>query len=107
MIDNNQPISSVTVQSVLPGARLKSGGRLHSKSIDVRGRILHVRNGRHRPRRYSPIPFGGTNRRQQRRQRRATGVTDNSGDRVVTLLISAGSMFDTLIGKDVYLKIPS
>ncbi|MEA3333494.1 MAG: hypothetical protein U9Q58_07850 [Pseudomonadota bacterium] len=107
MIDNSQPISNVVVQSVSPGAKLKAGGLMHRKTIDVRGRILHVRNGRQHPRRYSPIPFAGTNRRQPRIQRRATAVTDNSGDRVVTLLVPAGSMFDQLIGKEVQLKILS
>ena len=107
MIDESQPITNVTIQSVLPGAKMNAGGRLPGKIIDVRGRILHVRNGRQRPRRYSPVPFGGTNRRQPRIQRRATGVTDNSGDRVVTLLVPAGSMFDKLIGREVQLKILS
>ena len=108
MIDNSQPIANVVVQSVLPGAKLNPGsGRFSSKTIDVRGRILHVRNGRQRPRRYSPVPFSGTNRRLPRLQRRAAAVTDNSGDRVVTLLVSAGTMFDKLIGKDVHLKVLS
>ena len=107
MIDNSQPITNVVVQAVLPGAKLNSEGRLSGKAIDARGRILHVRNGRRRPRRYSPIPFGGTNRRQPRIQRRAVGVTDNSGDRVVTLLVPAGELFDKLIGKDVQLKVLS
>ncbi len=107
MIDNSQPITNVVVQSVLPGAKLKSGGRSFNKAIDVRGRILHVRNGRRRPRRYSPIPFGGTNRRQPRIQRRAAGVTDNPGDRVVTLLVPAGEMFDKLIGREIHLKVTS
>ncbi len=107
MFDNDKPISNVVVQSVLPGAKLTTGGRLSSKTIDIRGRVLHVRNGRQRPRRYSPIPFSGTNRRGQRAQRRAVGVTDNSGDRVVTLLVPAGAMFDNLTGREVLLKVSS
>lgn len=105
MIDNNMPITNVAVQSVLHGAKLKSDGPLFSNTINVRGRILNVRNGRQRPRRYSPVPFGGTNRRQPRIQRRAAKITDNSGDRVITLLVPAGAMFDKLTGKEVHLKI--
>ncbi|MEA3347557.1 MAG: hypothetical protein U9Q39_00710 [Pseudomonadota bacterium] len=105
MFDNDKPISNVVVQSVLPGAKLTTGGSLSSKTIDIRGRILHVRNGRQRPRRYSPIPFSGTNRRQPRAQRRAVRVTDNSSDRVVTLLVPAGAMLDNLTGKEVFITI--
>ncbi len=107
MLDNNTPITNVVVQSVFPGSKLNTGGCLFNETIDVCGRILLVRNGRRRPRRYSPIPFGGTNRRQLRPQRRLSEVVDNSGDRVVTLLVPAGAMFDDLIGKDVQLKVSS
>ena len=104
MIDANKPIANIVVQPVLPGDKLRAGGQLPGKTIDVRGRILHVRNGRQRPRRYSPIPYSGTNRRQPRAQRRLARGTDNSGDRVVTLLVPAGAVLDNLIGREVFLK---
>ena len=107
MLENSQPITNAIVQSVAPGAKLKAGGLMPRKTIDTHGRILHVRSGRQHLRRYSPIPFGGTNRRQPRIQRRVAAATDSAGDRVVTLLVPAGAMFDKMIGKEVQLKILS
>ena len=102
---NKPPVVNAAVLPVSPANRVQSGSRSPGKSIDIRGRILHIRNGRQRPRRYSPIPFAGTNRRQPRVQRRSGRGTDNSGDRVVTLLVPAGVMLDDLTGKEVFLKI--
>ena len=102
---NKPPIVNDLVQPVLPTSKLQAGSRSPGKSIDIRGRIIHVRNGRQRSRRYSPIPFSGTNRRQPRVQRRASNVTDGSGDRVVTLLVPAGAMLDNMTGKDIFLTI--
>ncbi len=102
---NKPPIVNDVVLPVSPANKVQSGSRLPSTSIEIHGRILHVRNGRQRPRRYSPIPFGGTNRRQPRVQRRSARGSDNSGDRVVTLLVPAGVMLDDLTGKEVFLKI--
>jgi len=107
MLENSQPITNAVVQSVSPGAKLKAGGQVPRKTIDTHGRILNVRSGRKHPRRYSPMPFGGTNRRQPRIQRRATAVTDSAADRVVTLLVPAGAIFDQMVGKEVQLKILS
>lgn len=110
MFDPNRPISNnhagnITVQSVSPRGSLRSDGRMSGKTVDVRGRVINVRHGRIRPRRYSPIPYGGTNRRLPRDKRRSTGAVDNSGDRVVTLLVPAGAALDNLIGREVFLKI--
>jgi len=106
MFDANMPIvNNVVVGPVLPSGKPKSGGRVPSKSIDLRGRVINVRNGRQRPRRFSPIAYGGANRRLPHDQRRAVGRTDNSGDRVVTLLVPAGADFDKLIGREVFLKV--
>ena len=63
MFDNNIPIPKVVVQPVLAGDRARSGGRAYRQGVDVCGRVLNVRRGRHRPRRYSPVPYGGVNRR--------------------------------------------
>ena len=106
MFTVNKPISvNDVVVPVAPTSKLQSGSRSSGKSVDIRGRIIHVRNGRQRPRRYSPIPFSGTNRRQSRVQRRAARITDGSGDRVVTLLVPAGAILDNLTGKDVFITI--
>ena len=105
MFDTNKPITNIVVEPVLSGDKLYSGGRAPSKSIDLRGRVINIRNGRQRPRRYSPIPYGGANRRLPRDQRRAVRSSDNSGDRVVTLLVQAGARLDSLTGKEVFLKI--
>ncbi len=102
---NKPPVVNSAVLPVSPVNRVQSGSRSQGKSIDIRGRILHVRSGRQRPRRYSLTPFTGTNRRQPRVQRRSGRGTDNSGDRVVTLLVPAGVMLDNLTGKEVVLKI--
>ena len=104
---SNDPINNIVVQSVSPRGQLRSDGRAPSKSVDLRGRVINVRNGRHRPRRYSPIPYGGSNRRLPRDQRRSMGAADKSGDRVVTLLVPAGAVLDNLVGRDVSLKISS
>ncbi|MCK5679500.1 hypothetical protein KAI46_01660 [bacterium] len=105
MFDNNIPIPKVVVQPVLAGDRARSGGRAYRQGVDVCGRVLNVRRGRHRPRRYSPVPYGGVNRRLPNDQRRALGNTDRAGDRVITLLVPAGAKLDGLIGKDISLRI--
>ena len=107
MFETNRPIGSVVPQPILPTGKLQGDGHSSAKSASIRGRILHVRNGRQRPRRYSPMPFGGTNRRGPRTQRRASRVIDKSGDRVVTLLVPAGAIFDNSTGKEILLKVSS
>ncbi len=110
MFDANKPITNsnnIVVGSVLPSAKPQSRDRAPGRNIDLRGRVINVRNGRYRPRRFSPIAYGGANRRLPRDQRRASSNADNSGDRVVTLLVPAGAAFDSLIGKEVFLKISS
>ncbi len=104
---NKPPVVNDVVLPVSPSSKVLAGSRSPGKRIDIRGRVIHVRNGRQRSRRYSPLPFSGTNRRQPRVQRRATRVTDGSGDRVVTLLVPAGAMLDNLTGKEVFITISS
>ena len=107
MFETNRPIDSVVMQPILPTSKLRGDGHSSGKNVGIRGRILHVRNGRQRSRRYSPIPYGGANRRGQRVQRRLSRAVDKSGDRVVTLLVPAGVVFDNLTGKEILLKVSS
>ncbi|MBN2809586.1 MAG: hypothetical protein JXR80_08865 [Deltaproteobacteria bacterium] len=102
---SNMPVADIVVQSVSPRSQLSSGGRLLSKSLDFSGRVIQVRHGRQRSRRYSPIAYSGTNRRQPRDQRRMARSADAPGDRVVTLLVPAGAQLDSMIGREAFLKI--
>ncbi|MBN2706397.1 MAG: hypothetical protein JXR89_08155 [Deltaproteobacteria bacterium] len=106
MYDDYFPITPPIMQPVLPGDKARSDGRpTMTIPLELTGRILHVRRGRRRPRRFSPIPYGGINRRQFRDQRRVGRGADEAGDRVLTLLLNAGAQFDNLIGRKVRLKV--
>ncbi len=105
MFDNNIPITRVTGRPVLAGERTHSSGQSFRPAVDIRGRVLHVRRGRQRSRRYSPVAYGGINRRHPNDQRRGLRNTDHVGDRVVTLLVPAGTKLDSLIGREISLII--
>ncbi len=105
MFDNNIPITRVTARPVLAGERTQSSGQPFRPAVDIRGRVLNVRRGRQRPRRYSPLAYSGVNRRHPNDQRRSFGKTDRSGDRVVTLLVPAGTRLDDMVGREISLII--
>ncbi len=105
MFDNNIPITKVTARPVLAGERTHSSGQSFRPAVDIRGRVLNVRRGRQRPRRYSPVAYGGVNRRHPNDQRRSLGNTDRTGDRVVTLLVPAGTKLDDMVGREISLII--
>ncbi|NPA24790.1 MAG: hypothetical protein GXO34_03065 [Deltaproteobacteria bacterium] len=108
MIDDANPITGVVLQPIMPSDRIQSDtGSSVRGVVEVGGRILHVRKGRTRGRRFSPIPYSGVNRRGQRNSRRSTQVADKAGDRVVTLLVPSGQVLDNLVGREVRLKVIS
>jgi hypothetical protein len=51
------------------------------------------------------VAYGGVNRRHPNDQRRGSGNTDHTGDRVVTLLVPAGTKLDGLVGREISLII--
>jgi len=94
--------------AIMPSDRIQSNAGSGARGVvEIGGRILHVRKGRTRGRRYSPIPYSGVNRRGQRKSRRSTQVADKADDRVVTLLVPSGQVFDKLVGREVRLKVLS
>ncbi|MBN2706260.1 MAG: hypothetical protein JXR89_07460 [Deltaproteobacteria bacterium] len=104
MYEVKNSISQMVLPPVVAAEKMRAETRIPNRDADVRGRILNVRSGRIRPRRYSPMPYGGVNRRQPRDQRRMTQSPDGLEDRVVTLLVPAGSRLDRMTGKEVLLK---
>jgi len=106
MIDESLPVNGMVLPRVLPGEGIKgsSGSPLPRGALEVKGRILNVRRGRLRGRRCSPLPYGGVNRRGNKNLRRSSRYVDNVGDRVVTILVPAGEVFDRLVGAEVRLR---
>lgn len=106
MYEDYFPITSQNMQQIMPGDRIgREAGSGANAPQEMIGRILHVRRGRRRPRRFSPIPYGGVNRRRSRDQRRSGRGADEAGDRVLTLLVGSGAQYEKMIGHRVRIKV--